>query len=149
MAGHLRSVDTGKARQTPSGRARRVREHLPPGQVALAKRRKQHLGARAAAADRIARTTDPLRQLDIAREYVRSAAAKYTATDAVLQVAVQALLQVGDQVFTTGTPVSASTKRTRRQSAERHRQQRQRNQLLLREGRAAVRRQQSESRTAS
>lgn len=140
MAGHVRSADTGKARRTAAGRPRKIREHLPAGEVEAAKRRKRHLGARTLAADRIDRARDPLRQLDIAREYVRSAAAKYTA-DHEITAAVEALLAAGDRIFTTGVPLSAAAKRARRERAARHRWQREQTELLVREGRAAIRRQ--------
>jgi hypothetical protein len=144
VAGHTRTVPNGKGRRTSGGKTRKVREHLPPDEVASARRRKQFLGARSVAADRIARTSDPLRQLDIAREYVRSAAAKYTDAAAVA-AAVEALLAVGDRIYATGTPLSAAAKRTRRATADRHRQERHRTAVLVREGRAAVRRQQNEA----
>lgn len=140
MAGHLRTVDTGTARRTSGKRTRKNREHLPPGQAAAHARRKQHHGARTQALDRINRTSDPLRQLDIAREYVRSAAAKYQADGHVVD-AVQALLAAGDAIYTSAAPLSESARRTRRETAARHQQQRHRNQVLIREGEAAIRRQ--------
>lgn len=149
MAGHVRTVGTGKARRAGGGKPRKIRQHLPAGEVELARRRKQHLGARTVAADRIGRTRDPLRQLDIAREYVRSAAAKYTADPAVVDAAVNALLAAGDHIFTAGAPLPASAKRTRREAAARHRQQRQQDALLAREGAAAIRRQRTDARRAS
>lgn len=148
MAGHVRSVDTGKARRTAGGKSRKVREHLPPGEVEAAKRRKQHLGARTVATDRINRARDAQAQLDIAREYVRSAAAKYTA-DEEITAAVQALLAAGDRIFQTGQPLSPAGKRARREAADRHRVKRQQDALLLREGRASIRRQQADARRVS
>lgn len=145
MAGHVRSIDTGKARRTASGKTRKIRQHLPPGEVEKAKRRKQHLGARTVINARLAATSDPLRRLDIAREYVRSAAAKYQVSGE-LAAAVDALIAAGDRIFITGEPLSPSAKRTRRAAAEQHRAKRKRTALLVREGRAAVRRQQNDTR---
>lgn len=143
MAGHARTVDTGKARRTPTGKARKIREHLPPGEAETAKRRKQHRGARTITLDRINRTTDALRQLDIAREYVRSAAAKYE-PGGEITAAIEALLGVGDRIYQVGSPLSESARRTRRTVSERHRAKRATTAVLVREGTAAVRRQHNE-----
>lgn len=104
MAGHHRTVATGKARRTGSGfgRVRKVRQHLPPGEADTSRRRKLRASARAIANQRITTTRDPLVQLDAARDYVRSAAAKY-AHDAAIQQAVDALLAIGDQIYRDGT----------------------------------------------
>lgn len=112
MAGHTRTVDTGKTQRT-GRRTRRVREHLPPGEAAENARAKQHQGARERALDRINRTTDPLGQLDAARDYVRSAAAKYQATGHVTD-GIEALLAVGDAIFHRAAPLSEAQRRTRR-----------------------------------
>ena len=149
MAGHVRSVATGKARRTASGRIRKVREHLPPGEAEQAKRRKQHLGARTVATDQINRAGDLLRKLDIARQYVRSAAAKYTAAPDEINAAVEALLALGDRIYANGVPLSPGAKRTRRANAARHRQQRQQTALLIQEGRASIRRQQNDAQRTS
>lgn len=145
MAGHTRTVATGKARKTASGLPRKIREHLPPEQIAATKRRKQHTGARTVAADRIARTSDPLRQLDIAREYLRSAAAKYVADADIVQTAVNALLAAGDRVFASGAPLTPGARQARRARATRHRDQRKNTALLVREGTAAIRRQHADA----
>ena len=145
MAGHTRTVATGKARRTTSGLPRKIREHLPPEQAAATKRRKQHKGARTVAADRIARTSDPMRQLDIAREYLRSAAAKYIADADIVQVAIDALITAGDRVFANGAPLTPAARQARRATATRHRDQRQKTALLVREGTAAIRRQHADA----
>lgn len=145
MAGHARTVDTGKARRAPSGKVRKVRRHVPPGEAETAKRQKQHRGARTVALNRISRTTDPLRQLDIAREYVRSAAAKYQ-PDGQVTTAVQALLAAGDRIYQSGQPLSAAAKRTRRERAQRHQTKRRETAVLVREGQTAVRRQRNDAR---
>jgi hypothetical protein len=139
MAGHSRSVDTGKARRTANGKTRKVREHLPPGEAETARRDKQHRGARTVAADRIARTRDPLRQLDIAREYLRSAAAKYQPNPGDLDIAVKALLAVGDRIFQTGQPQTAAARQTRRTKAASHRKRRADLTTLTRLGEQAAR----------
>lgn len=102
MAGHVRTVDTGKTRRTTGRRTRRVREHLPPGEAESARRRKEHAGARALAMDRINRESDPLAQLSHAVSYVRSAAAKYR-SDADVSAAVQMLAEIGDRIYSNGT----------------------------------------------
>ncbi|MFC4000909.1 hypothetical protein ACFS2C_28085 [Prauserella oleivorans] len=104
MAGHHRTVATGKARRTGSGfgRVRQIREHLPPGEAATNRRRKLRAAARAIANQRINVARDPLVQLEAARDYVRSAAAKYQ-HDTALQQAVDALLAIGDQIYRDGT----------------------------------------------
>lgn len=145
MAGHSRTTATGKARRAASGKPRRVREHLPPGEAEAAKRVKAQRGAKTVALDRISRTSDPLAKLNIAREYVRSAAAKYQVDDAAVAAAIDALLAAGDRIFTTGQPVTAAQKRTRQQHTERRRQRRAETELLLREGRASIRRQQADA----
>lgn len=145
MAGHVHTVDTGKARRTASGRRRKIRERIPTDEAETSKRSKRHEGARTITMDRISRTTDPLRRLDAAREYVRSAAAKYLVDPEMVSAAVEALLAAGDQIFTEGEPLSPSARRTRRDQAEYHRARRQRTELLVREGAAAVRRQQTEA----
>lgn len=103
MAGHGRSIDTGKSRRTTSGKSRRIRQHLPPGEAEQARRRKQHDGARTVALNRIRRTSDPLRQVDIARDYLRSAAAKYRPHGEVTGV-IEALLAAGDQIYRHAEP---------------------------------------------
>lgn len=113
MAGHLRTTDTGTTRRTTGKRVRRNREHLPPGEAADHGRRKQHRGARSRAVDQIHRTTDPLAQVDIARDYVRSAAAKYV-PDGHLIEAIQALLAAGDGIYTHAPARSESARRHRR-----------------------------------
>lgn len=107
MAGHRRTVDTGTARRTTSGKTRRVREHRAAGESAAARRDQEQKGARALVEHRIRRTKDPLRQLDIARDYVRSAAAKYQ-PGSELAGAIEALLTAGDRIYGTGV------RRTRR-----------------------------------
>lgn len=102
MAGHTRTVATGRSWRTGSGKSRRVREHLPPGEADKERRRKQHQGARTLATDRIKRERNPMAQLAHALAYVRSASAKYRA-DADVTAAVQTLLDVGDRIYTTGT----------------------------------------------
>lgn len=149
MAGHVRTVDTGRARRTASGRTRRVREHLPPGEVEAARRCKQHLGARTAAANKINRANDLLKRLDIAREYLRSAAAKYEIDTAAVEAAVEALLAAGDRTYQHGAPLTASAKRRRREEALKHRAKRQQTAVLVREGLKAVRSQQAEARRVS
>lgn len=103
MAGHSRTVDTGRARRTPRGKSRRVRQHLPPGEADQAHRDKHRRGARAVAEHRMRRTSDPLAQLDAAREYVRSAAAKYRPAGHTTE-AVEALLAAGDRIYQHGVP---------------------------------------------
>ncbi len=147
MAGHGRTIETGKARRTARGRSRRIRQHIPDGEAEQAKRRKQHSGARANAVNRINRTTDPLRKLDIAREYLRSAAAKYQ-PDSEITDAVQALLAAGDRIYQHAEPLSPAAKRTRRVRAERSQTVRANNAALIREGKAAVRQQQNNARNA-
>lgn len=103
MAGHTRSADTGTARRTSSGKSRRVRKHLPAGEAAAARRTKQQQGARTLTDHKIRRERDPLRQLDIARDYVRSAANKYHPGGQVAD-AIAALLAAGDRIYESGTP---------------------------------------------
>lgn len=141
MAGHNRTVDTGRSARAAGGKPRKIREHLPPGQVPAAKRAKAHAGARTTAMNRISRTADPLRQLDHARDYLRSAVAKYTAPHEIHPV-VEALLAAADRIYRTGTPVTEAARRTRRDTASRHRKDRTTNQVLIREGKTAIRRQQ-------
>lgn len=145
MAGHSRTTATGKAHRAASGKPRRVREHLPPGEAEDAKRAKAHRGAKTVALDRISRATDPLTKLNIAREYVRSAAAKYQVDEDTVTAAIDAMLAAGDRIFTAGQPVTAAQKRTRQHHSQQRRQRRTENELLLREGRAAVRRQQADA----
>lgn len=101
MAGHRRTVDTGTARRTASGKTRRVRQHRAAGESATARRDQEKRGARALVEHRIRRTKDPMRQLDIARDYVRSAAAKYQPGGEISDV-VDALLTAGDRIYSTG-----------------------------------------------
>ncbi|MHA6801771.1 hypothetical protein [Bounagaea algeriensis] len=98
MAGRSRTVDTGRT----DGR-RRLRQHRPAGEAAAARRSKEHQGARAQVEHRLGRTRDPLRQLDAARDYLRSAAQKYQ-PDGHLAGAIEALLAAGDELYRTGIP---------------------------------------------
>ncbi|TDX84963.1 hypothetical protein [Amycolatopsis arida] len=144
MAGHTRTRATGTARRTSGGKTRKLREHLPSDQLDQHRRRTQRRGARSRAVDRISRTSDPLRRLDVAREYVMSAAAKYRDPGAVA-AAVEALLAAGDRIYAHGAPLTPAERRTRRERANQHRQQRQRTAVLVREGQAAIRRQRKEA----
>ena len=102
MAGRSRTVDTGR-----NANGRRVRQHRPAGETEAARREKHRRGARAQVEQRVGRTRDPLRQLDAARDYVRSAAQKYhpeSGSGGQLDAAVQALLAAGDELYRTGTP---------------------------------------------
>lgn len=104
MAGRSRTVDTGRTRGN-----RRARQHRPAGETESAHRDRVHRGARALVNQRIDRARDPLRQLDIARDYVRSAAQKYQVRGETAP-AIEALLAAGDELYRTGSPKS----RTRR-----------------------------------
>lgn len=101
MAGHNRTVDTGRTRRSSGGKARRVREHRPAGESDGARRDKERRGARRIADDRVRKATSPTARLDAARDYLRSAAAKYHA-QAELDSAVAVLLDAGDRIYTTG-----------------------------------------------
>lgn len=103
MAGHTRTQDTGQSRRTSQGRTRRVRHHLAPDDLDTARRRKQRNGARSVTDGRMARTSDPLARLDIARGYLRSAAAKY-GDDQAVEEATAALLAAADRLYRTGRP---------------------------------------------
>lgn len=138
MAGHQRTKDTGAAKRTATGKVRRVREHLPAEEIETTKRRKRFAGARALVNERLARTTDPLKQLDLARAYVLSAAAKYNHDKALLD-AVDALLRAGDHILTTGQELTPSARSTRRSTTARHRKRRRDTTIVLREGHAAIR----------
>lgn len=104
MAGHTRTVGTGKHQRGITGRPRRVREHLAPGDAATAKRQKTHQSARSIALHHIRRASDPLVQIDRARDYVRSAARKYRFEGTDVTDVVQALLAAGDHIYTHGEP---------------------------------------------
>lgn len=107
MAGHSRTVGTNRHAPGTSGRSRRVRRHLPPGEAAAAKRHRAHQSARSVALHHIQRTSDPLTQIDRARDYVRSAAGKYRTDQAELTSVVEALLAAGDRIYQTGEPKPA------------------------------------------
>lgn len=124
---------------------RQVREPVPPEQRVAAKRAKQHRGARAVANDRIARAADEREQLAAAREFVMSAMAKYDSPETVQRI-IAALLKGGDVIYKTGTPHTAFTRRRRKQEAEQHRAKRRVAKALAAKGRAAVRREQAETR---
>lgn len=106
MAGHTRTTGTGATVRGATGKPRRVREHLPAGDAEIARRKKAHAGARSQARSHIATAQDGLRQIEAARDYVRSAAAKYHPHPDDLQPVVQALLAAGDRIFEAGTPRS-------------------------------------------
>jgi hypothetical protein len=144
VAGHWRTTDTGTARRTSSGHTRRVREHLPAGEALDAKRLKDYTGARKIVVDRLEKMKDPARRLDAAVQYVRSATAKYEIAD--VNAAVDALLALGDQIFAASAPLSEDIKRHRREAAARRRVEREQTQVMVREGKKAIRRQQRQSR---
>ncbi|RBM18084.1 hypothetical protein DI005_20025 [Prauserella sp. PE36] len=79
-----------------------MRQHLPAGEAEQNARRKARDGAKAVAYQRIRRTSDPMQQLDAARDYVRSAAAKYSHGPALNRL-VNAMLEIGDEIFRDGT----------------------------------------------
>lgn len=97
MAGRGRTYDTGKT----VGR-RRQRQHLPAGAAETHRRDKQRRGARALAEHRLSRSREPVTQLLAAVDYVRSAASKYR-PGGLLQPAIDALLNVGDEIYRNGT----------------------------------------------
>lgn len=142
MAGHSRTTATGATRPGVTGKPRRVREHLPAGDAEHIRRAKSQRGAKTRLKHRLDRTSDPLARLDAARDYLRSAAAKYQTTASVEQ-AVQALIVAADRIFRDGDPLTEAQHRTRRDRAARRKQHRDTTAVLLREGRAAVRRQQA------
>ncbi|WP_345368311.1 hypothetical protein, partial [Saccharopolyspora cebuensis] len=77
MAGHTRTVDTGAAVRTAAGRVRKVRRHRPAGQARVHARVKAHRGARRTVEARLRSASDPVRRLEIALGYVKSARAKF------------------------------------------------------------------------
>lgn len=139
MAGHTRTVDTGTARRTRTGKVRRIRQHLPAGQSEKARRDKAHRGARTVALARIDRARTPLDKLEAARQYVRSAAAKYGIADPDVAAAVTALLAAGDRIFQTRQPLSAAARARRRSAREAQRVRRTHTRTLLRLGKQAAR----------
>lgn len=142
MAGHTRTTGTARAVTAASGRIRKVREHLPPGDGAESSdlvRRKRRNGARALVGERIARTSDPLTQVALAADYVKSAAAKYQARTGAAAAAVEALLELGDRIYAAGEPLTPGQKHHRKTVAQAHRAARTRNAQLVAEGAAAVR----------
>lgn len=111
MAGHPRTVGTSRHQRGASGRARRVREHLPAGEAAPARRRKAHASARSRALAHVHRASgDQLVQIDRARDYLRSAAGKYS-IETDLTPVVDALIAAGDRIYQTGTPKPARAKK--------------------------------------
>ncbi|GAA1983283.1 hypothetical protein [Amycolatopsis minnesotensis] len=148
MAGHVRTMPGTGRQPGVTGRSRKVRVHLPPGEAEVAKRVKQRNGARTIAQHRIVSARTPQARLDAARDYVRSAAAKYRADDEIA-VAVEALLAAGDRIFARGAPVDPGTRAARQVRAARNRERARTNQVLIREGRKSVRRQQMEARESA
>lgn len=92
MAGHRRTVP-GKGIDPTTGRRRRVAK--PNGEAAVTAHQRRARNTRALAEQRLAAETDPLRRLDIAVGYVRSAAAKTNPNPDELDQAVAALMRHG------------------------------------------------------
>ncbi|GAB2763216.1 hypothetical protein GCM10027174_44880 [Salinifilum aidingensis] len=105
MAGRSRTVDTGRT----DGR-RRLRQHRPAGEAEPYRREKALRGARAQVDHRIRQERDPLRQLDAARDYVRSATRKYQPGGDLAPV-IEALLTAGDAIYRNGTPRDRQNRR--------------------------------------
>ncbi len=139
VAGHGRTTATGKARRTPSGRTRKVREHLPDGQSAAAKRAKQHQGARRVTADRLRKAKRLITRENIARSYIGSARAKFSDPDTaefdrLHQAYIDAMVALGDHIFRHGPELTASARKTRRDAKNRRRQDRHDTGLIHRAG---------------
>ncbi|MET9260371.1 hypothetical protein [Amycolatopsis sp. NPDC004079] len=142
MGGHTRTVGTARAVVAEPGKVRKVRDHRPAGdgsEDAPEVRRKRRNGSRAFARERIARTSDPVKQTALALDYVKSAAAKYQPDPAAAQAAVAALLAMGDRIYADGVPLTAGQKRYRKTAARRHRIAKDRKALLLAQSDPALR----------
>ena len=111
MAGHLRTTPAPGARRTSKNTVRRNRQHLPDGEADQHARERIVAAGKSTAYQRINARSGDLAKVDAAREYLRSAAAKYDLPPGWSQPLVDQLVRQADQIIRTGTRRPAKKKK--------------------------------------